>query len=64
MTVFYRNKTFVVSTTKPYMITVFEQNKDGKTIKRTYANASEVSPEDRADLFLARAVNNIYQFVK
>ena len=57
MTVFYRNKTFVVSN-NPYLMTVFEQTKEGKTIKRTYANAKDISAEDKADLFLARAVKS------
>ena len=57
MTVFYRNKTFVVSN-DPYVMTVFEQRRDGRIIKRTYGNPKDISAEDRADLFLARAVNN------
>lgn len=63
MTVFYRNKTFVV-TTNPYSMTVFEQMRDGCTIKRTYGNPKDISAMDKADLLLARAVNNVAQRVK
>lgn len=58
MTVFYRNKTFVV-TNNPYLMTVFEQTRDGRTIKRTYGDAHDISAQDRADLLLARALDNV-----
>jgi len=63
MTIYYRNKTFVIST-NPYKLTVFEQSKDGKTTTRTYGNAMDLSAEDKYDLLLARAVDNSKSFSK
>ncbi|MCR4918157.1 MAG: hypothetical protein K5912_04430 [Alphaproteobacteria bacterium] len=57
MTIFYGSKTFVIAE-KPYTMTVFEQTKDGKTIKRIYNNPTDISVQDTVDLLLARAVYN------
>ncbi len=59
--VVYRgNKTFVVAD-KPYTMTVLEQTREGKTIKRVYSSPNDISPEDKMDFLLARIVNNVRQ---
>ena len=58
--VFRGNKTFVVAD-NPYVMTVLEQTREGKTIKRVYYSPNDMSPEDRSDFLLARIVNNVRQ---
>lgn len=54
------SKTFVV-VSKPYTMTVLEQTREGKTIKRVYSSPNDISPEDKMDFLLARIVNNVRQ---
>lgn len=59
----YGNKTFIISN-NPYSMRVIERTATDKTIERTYTSPRDISPIDKRDLFLARAVNNARQRTK
>ena len=62
--VVYRgNKTFVIAN-NPYVMTVLEQTREGKTIKRLYYSPNDISSEDKMDFLLARIVNGVRQNTK
>ena len=48
----------------PYVMTVLEQTREGKTIKRLYYSPNDISPEDKMDFLLVRIVNGVRQNTK
>ena len=45
-------------------MTVLEQTREGKTIKRLYYSPNDISPEDKMDFLLVRIVNGVRQNTK
>lgn len=59
----YGRKTFIIST-NPYSMRVIERTANDETIERTYTSPRDISPIDKRDLLLVRAVNNANQRTK
>ena len=59
----YGNKTFIISN-NPYSMKVIERTPNDKTLERTYTSPRDISPIDKRDLLLVRAINNTRQRTK